>query len=92
MTLALAQEGQSGIIGYRKRGMVTEIQLIRLQQYLKVVGVAATGGEAKTLIQDGLVQVNGVVETRRKKQLAHGDLVTVGQETYVVEYEVDEGE
>ena len=69
---------------------MSEIQLIRLQQYLKVVGLAATGGEAKHLIQSGQVKVNGEVEKRRKKQLAHGDIVSVGGESYCVEYEVDE--
>ena len=71
---------------------MSEIKLIQLQQYLKVVGLAATGGEAKHLIQEGLVQVNGVLETRRKKRLSHGDTVTVGDETYVVEYESDDAE
>jgi ribosome-associated protein len=71
---------------------VSDIKLIQLQQYLKVVGLAATGGEAKHLIQEGLVRVNGTVETRRKKKLVHGDTVTVGDEAYVVEYESDEAE
>ena len=79
-------------VAHRKRGDVSEIKLIQLQQYLKVVGVAATGGEAKHLIQEGLVQVNGVLEARRKKRLSHGDTVTVGHETYVVEYESDDAE
>jgi ribosome-associated protein len=72
-----------------ERTTMSEIQLIRLQQYLKVVGLAATGGEAKNMIQEGLVYVNGEVETRRKKQLAPGDVVTVDGESFVVEYEDD---
>ena len=50
-------------------------QTIRLGQYLKLAGLAATGGEAKYLIQEGLVRVNGEVETRRKRQLHVGDTV-----------------
>lgn len=48
---------------------------ITLGQFLKREGLAATGGEAKMLIRDGLVQVNGEVETRRGRQLQPGDRV-----------------
>jgi ribosome-associated protein len=61
--------------------------MIRLSQYLKLVGLVSTGGEAKHLIQSGEVLVNGEVETRRKRQLHDGDAVTVGGQTYVVEFE-----
>ena len=62
-------------------------ETIRLGQYLKFLGLVGTGGEAKYLIQSGEVQVNGEVETRRKRQLKAGDQVTVGDETFVVEFE-----
>jgi ribosome-associated protein len=62
---------------------------IRLGQFLKLTGLVATGGEAKYLIQEGFVQVNGQVETRRKRQLTLGDTVTVGEDTFVVEWEDD---
>jgi ribosome-associated protein len=48
---------------------------IRLDQLLKLSGVAPTGGQAKRLIQDGRVMVNGVVERRRGFQLSDRDLV-----------------
>jgi ribosome-associated protein len=64
-----------------------EQSTIRLGQFLKLTGLVATGGEAKYLIQEGLVQVNGQVETRRKRQLGIGDTVTVGEDTFVVEWE-----
>ena len=48
---------------------------IRLDDFLKISGVVATGGEAKVCIQNGEVTVNGEVETRRRKQLVVGDLV-----------------
>jgi ribosome-associated protein len=69
---------------------MTETQLIRLGQYLKLLGLVATGGEAKFLIQDGHVRVNGEVETRRKRQLRDGDRVEVGEYVSVVSYEPDE--
>ncbi len=50
---------------------------IELCQFLKLAQVVATGGEAKTLVQNGEVQVNGVLETRRSRQLQVGDVVGV---------------
>jgi len=46
---------------------------IRLAQFLKWKGIADSGGEAKVLIQEGLVSVNDEVETRRGRQLRNGD-------------------
>ena len=66
-----------------------ETETIRLQQYLKFLGLVATGGEAKYLIQDGHVRVNGEVERRRKRQLREGDRVEVGDYLSVVTYESD---
>jgi ribosome-associated protein len=63
---------------------VSEPETIRLGQALKLAGVVSTGGEAKYLIQHGYVQVNGEVETRRKRQLHPGDTVTVGGQTFVI--------
>jgi len=54
---------------------------MKLDQFLKWQGLAATGGEAKQRIQAGEVQVNGIPETRRGRQLATGDAVSIdGQE------------
>jgi ribosome-associated protein len=50
---------------------------IRLDQFLKVQGVVATGGQAKMMIQGGEVEVNGEVETRRGRQLHVGDVVCI---------------
>ncbi len=55
--------------------------MIRLGQVLKVSGVAGSGADAKELIAEGLVSVNGEPETRRGRQLHRGDVVTVGEET-----------
>jgi ribosome-associated protein len=53
---------------------------IRLGQALKLAGLAGSGGDARALIEDGAVRVNGEVETRRGRQLRHGDIVAVGGE------------
>jgi ribosome-associated protein len=53
---------------------------IRLGQALKLTGLAASGGEARALIEEGAVRVNGEVETRRGRQLQRGDVVALGDE------------
>ena len=55
---------------------------LRLDQFLKLRGVADTGGQAKLLIQNGEVQVNDAVETRRRRKLVVGDVVKVGGIAY----------
>ncbi|MEO6873531.1 MAG: RNA-binding S4 domain-containing protein [Opitutaceae bacterium] len=57
---------------------------IELCQFLKFGGLAATGGEAKTVISAGKVMLNGVVETQKRKKLHAGDKVTFGGQTLVV--------
>jgi ribosome-associated protein len=54
---------------------MSEQQPLRLQDFLKREQLVSSGGEAKHAIQGGLVTVNGVVDTRRKRQLQRGDLV-----------------
>lgn len=51
---------------------------IRLGQFLKLANLIESGAEAKPLVAAGQVQVNGEVETRRGRQLAPGDVVTLG--------------
>ena len=51
---------------------------IRLGQFLKLANLVESGADAKPVVQDGLVIVNGEVETRRGRQLAPGDVVTLG--------------
>lgn len=50
---------------------------LRLDQFLKLCGVAETGGQAKQLIQGGEVLLNGEVETRRRKKLSIDDVIEV---------------
>lgn len=58
---------------------------IRLDQFLKLSGIAHTGGHAKLLIQQGEVSVNGQLETRRRRKLVLGDVIAVGDIELVVE-------
>lgn len=52
-------------------------EFIKLQDLLKFAGATGTGGEAKTLIQDGQVSVNGEVCLQRGKKLRPGDVVSL---------------
>lgn len=63
---------------------------IKLDQFLKLVGVVDTGGQAKLLIQDGRVRVNGTIELRRGRKLVNGDRVTTMGETFEVELVSDQ--
>jgi ribosome-associated protein len=59
--------------------------MIRLGQLLKLADVVDSGGEAKTLLADGAVRVNGEPESRRGRQLRHGDVVAAaGRELRVI--------
>lgn len=67
--------------------MVVREVPIELCQFIKFGGLAESGGAAKQLVAEGGVQVNGEVETRKRKQLAEGDRVTVAGQTIVVRVE-----
>jgi ribosome-associated protein len=58
---------------------------IRLGQLLKLASLAEDGIQAKEFIENGLVKVNGEIETRRGRQVRPGDTVEVNGESVVVE-------
>lgn len=58
---------------------------LALGSALKLSGLASTGGQAKALIQDGKVKVNGQVERRRKRKVVDGDEIEVAGEVFVIE-------
>ena len=57
---------------------------IQLCQFIKFGGLSGSGGEAKQLIAEGSVLLNGVLEKQKRKKLAAGDHVTVAGQTIVV--------
>lgn len=61
------------------------ILFMELNVFLKLKGLAPTGGQAKLLIRSGAVKVNGVVETRNKKKLKAGDRVEIKGQEFLVE-------
>ena len=61
-----------------------QTELIKLDSFLKYCGAVRTGGEAKTAIAEGEVQVNGEPCTMRGKKLHPGDTVTLDGESWQV--------
>lgn len=61
---------------------------IKLDAFLKFSASVSTGGEAKLLIQDGEVSVNGEICTQRTHKLRDSDIVKVGEESFVVQGKV----
>ncbi|AFK85580.1 MULTISPECIES: RNA-binding S4 domain-containing protein [Thermoanaerobacterium] len=68
--------------------MMEEVKIstvyITLDQFLKYVGIAETGGKGKQMILDGLVRVNGNIELKRGKKLYRGDTVSVNDRQFVI--------
>lgn len=58
---------------------------IKLGQALKLAGLVESGVEAKIVIQDGQVKVNGQTETQRGKKLVNGDIVDFDGNQFKVE-------
>ncbi len=50
---------------------------IRLGQFLKLADLVDVGSDARWMLGDGVVRVNGVLEARRGRQLVRGDVVSV---------------
>ena len=69
----------------RSETVKIETEYIRLQDLLKFAGAVETGGEAKLLIQEGQVSVNGDVCTMRGKKLRPGDRAQLDGQIFVVE-------
>jgi len=57
---------------------------IELYKILKRENMAASGGEAKYMISEGMVQVNGEVETRKRRKTVAGDVVECNGEKVMV--------
>lgn len=73
-----------------KRGKDMEIKIrdgeefIRLGQALKKAGAAGSGSDAKILITNGEVTVNGETEQRRGRKLYPKDIIGIGDETFQI--------
>lgn len=69
----------------RREEIEIRTEFIKLDSFLKFAGVTDTGGQAKELVLEGLVHVNGEVCTMRGKKIRPGDVVEIDDlQLYVV--------
>lgn len=59
-------------------------EVIDLLQLLKATGYAATGGEAKMMVEDQLISVNGEMEGRKRRKLRANDVVEIDGQVRIV--------
>ena len=57
---------------------------IQLDQFIKWLGITETGGQARFLVDEGNVAVNGVRVTERRKKLFSGDCVVIDRTEYLI--------
>jgi ribosome-associated protein len=62
----------------RMRDVPIKDDMIRLGQFLKLADKVQAGSDVKAALAAGAVLVNGEIETRRGRQLARGDVITIG--------------
>ena len=71
----------------KSENVIIKTDFIRLDSFLKFKGIAETGGQAKSFIQDGIVKVNDEVCTARGKKIRNGDKVSVFSVDYHIKDE-----
>ncbi len=57
---------------------------VELYKILKFEGIAESGGHAKAMIDSGLVELNGEIETQKRKKVLSGDTVTIEGESFAI--------
>jgi ribosome-associated protein len=63
------------------RDVIINVMPVELYKILKFEGLAGSGAEAKAVIAEGQVTLNGVVETQKRKKIVDGDIIAYGAET-----------
>ena len=66
--------------GNRMRDVEITEEPVELYKILKFEGLVASGAQAKSVIEEGLVRVNGEVETRKRKKMLSGDIIEFADE------------
>ena len=66
----------------KMRVVEIEEEPIELYKILKFENMVQSGGEAKFVIAEGLVRVNGEIETRKRKKIFSGDIIEFEEETF----------
>ena len=75
----LTLSGQELAIAMREVKITSEP--VELYKILKFEGMVSSGGEAKSVIAEGMVLVNGETETRKRKKIVSGDIIEFNNET-----------
>ncbi|WP_125710385.1 S4 domain-containing protein YaaA [Companilactobacillus zhongbaensis] len=65
--------------------IMIETEFITVGQFLKEVGIIATGGQAKWYLRENSITVNGEPENRRGKKLHKGDKIVAEDQTFEIE-------
>lgn len=75
---SLKTMSEKTVMGQDKGVRVLRVKSLPIELYmiLKIENLVHSGGEAKFVIGEGLVQVNGEVETRKRKKIYSGDIVS----------------
>ncbi len=73
-------------------GVEVNVQPIELYKVLKIANVVSGGGEAKHVIGEGYVGVNGELEQRKRRKMYDGDVIEFNEEYYVVICDTPVGE
>lgn len=75
----------------RAKVLMIQIKLnkepVELFKVLKFEGLSESGGQAKAMIADGLVKLNGEVEIRKRKKVVSGDIIEFDGQSYAVSLE-----
>jgi len=58
---------------------------VELFKLVKFEGLAQSGGEAKRMIEEEMVYVNGEIETRKRKKIVAGDIIKIGDDQFITE-------
>ena len=59
-------------------------KMIQLDQLIKWLGLSDTGGQARILIDNGRVMVNGKIVLERRKKIVPGDVLTIDRNEYLI--------
>ena len=68
------------------RTVIISVEPVELFKILKFEGLVSSGGEAKLVISNGLVSVNGTVETQKRKKIVSGDIIEFGSEKMQISF------
>ncbi len=60
---------------------------VELYKILKFEALVSGGGEAKIVITEGMVQVNGAIETQKRKKIHHNDIIEFDNEKFLIQFD-----